>query len=116
MSSVDTKYLEKQNGKWSYIINPPPPMNLILASLDSAASKFDGIQKVAYNKLHCGDWNPDLDQQPVTTRAAKRNCIYSKSFPGSQGVCMPSFMPIGPKLWSGERFLYIGYKLIPLLD
>ena len=33
---------------------------------------------------------------------------------------MPSFMPIGPKLWSGEGFLYIGYihtyKLIPLMD
>ena len=24
---------------------------------------------------------------------------------GSQGVYMPSFMPIGPKLWSGEGFL-----------
>ena len=31
---------------------------------------------------------------------------------------MPSFMPIGPKLWSGEGFLglYIGYELIPLIQ
>ena len=35
-------------------------------------------------------------------RAAKCNLTYPMSLPGSQGVSMPSFMPIGPKLWALE--------------
>ena len=38
---------------------------------------------------------------------AKYNLTYPMSPPGSQWVSMPSFMLIGPKLWSGEGFLNI---------
>ena len=43
---------------------------------------------------------------PLThkARAAKRNCAYPMSLPGSQGVSMPSFMSIGPKLWALEGY------------
>ena len=31
---------------------------------------------------------------------------YPMSLPGSQGVSMPSFMPIGPKLWALEGYIH----------
>ena len=39
---------------------------------------------------------------PITrqARAVKRNLTYPMSPSGSQGVFMPSFMPIGQKLWA----------------
>ena len=39
-------------------------------------------------------------------RVAKRNLIYSMSFPGSQGVSMHSFMKIGTKLWALEGYIH----------
>ena len=49
-------------------------------------------------------------------RAAKRNFIYPKSLRGSQGVPMPSFMPMRPKLWSGEGFINDTYIHINSVD
>ena len=43
-------------------------------------------------------------------RIAKRKLTYPMSLPVSQGVSMPSFMPIGPKLWALE-----GYRQTVLL-
>ena len=39
-------------------------------------------------------------------RAAKRNLTYPMSLPGSHGMSMPSFMPIGPKLWALEGYIH----------
>ena len=37
-------------------------------------------------------------------RVAKRNLTYPMSPAGSKGVSMPSFMPIGLKLWALEGY------------
>ena len=40
---------------------------------------------------------------------------YPMSLPGSQGVSMPSFMPIGPKLWVLEGYIHTDTQTVLLL-
>ena len=45
----------------------------------------------------------------------KRNLTYPMSLPVSQGVFMPSFVSIGPKLWALEGYIHTDRQTVLLL-
>ena len=72
---------------------------------DSALTKI--FVKISFSSIYWKCINIKKKFYPYDTKRAKaslakRNLTYPMSLPGSQGVSMPSLMPIGRKLWAFE--------------